>query len=88
MKILLTWLTLKVLTGTMMLRLFGGWWCLFAIYLFSGEVTIQIFYPLKKESKSKNTTDCWTSLAVQWLRICLSMQGAWIQSLVQEDSIY
>ena len=23
---------------------------------------------------------------VQWLRICLPMQGTWVQSLVQEDS--
>ena len=27
----------------------------------------------------------WTSLVVQWLRICLPMQGTWVQSLVQED---
>ena len=26
------------------------------------------------------------SLVVQWLRICLSMQRVWVQSLVQEDS--
>ena len=25
------------------------------------------------------------SLMVQWLRICLAMQGTWVQSLVQED---
>ena len=25
------------------------------------------------------------SLVVQWLRICLPMQGTWVQSLVQED---
>ena len=28
----------------------------------------------------------WTSLIVQWLRICLPMQEMWVQSLVQEDS--
>ena len=27
-----------------------------------------------------------TSLVVQWLRICLPVQGTWVQSLVQEDS--
>ena len=27
-----------------------------------------------------------TSLVVQWLRICLPIQGTWVQSLVQEDS--
>ena len=26
-----------------------------------------------------------TSLVAQWLRICLPMQGAWVQSLVRED---
>ena len=26
-----------------------------------------------------------TSLEVQWLRVCLPVQGTWIQSLVQED---
>ena len=26
-----------------------------------------------------------TSLLAQWLRICLPMQGTWVQSLVQED---
>ena len=25
-----------------------------------------------------------TSLAVQWLRLCLPMQGVWVQSLVKE----
>ena len=28
---------------------------------------------------------CGLSLVVQWLRICLSMQVTWVQSLVQED---
>ena len=28
-----------------------------------------------------------TSLAAQWLRICLPMQGTWVQALVQEDPI-
>ena len=27
-----------------------------------------------------------TSLAIQWLRICLPIQGTWVPSLVQEDS--
>ena len=26
-----------------------------------------------------------TSLVVQWLRICLPMQGTWVRSLVWED---
>ena len=29
-----------------------------------------------------------TFLVVQWLRICLPMQGTWVCSLVQEDSTY
>ena len=28
----------------------------------------------------------WTSLVVQWIRICLPMQGTWVWSLVWEDS--
>ena len=28
-----------------------------------------------------------TSLVVQWIRICLPMQGTWVRSLVWEDSI-
>ena len=28
----------------------------------------------------------WTSLAAQWIRICLPMQGTWVQPLDQEDS--
>ena len=28
-----------------------------------------------------------TSLAVQWLRICLASQGTWVQSLVRETKI-
>ena len=27
----------------------------------------------------------WTSLVAQWLRICLPMQGTWVQALVPED---
>ena len=42
-------------------------------------------------------TQCWgegtirkcislgASLVAQWLRICLAMQGTWVQSLLQED---
>ena len=26
-----------------------------------------------------------TSLVVQWLRICLQMQGIWVRALVRED---
>ena len=39
-----------------------------------GIVTLQI--------DIKNT---WASLVVQWLRICLSMQGTWVRALVWED---
>ena len=28
----------------------------------------------------------WTSLVAQWIRICLPVQGTWVQSLVWEDS--
>ena len=29
----------------------------------------------------------WTSLVVQWLRVCLPMWEIWVQLLVQEDSM-
>ena len=29
-----------------------------------------------------------TSLVVHWLRICLAMQGTWVQSLVRECPIF
>ena len=28
----------------------------------------------------------WASLVVQWLGICLPVQGTWVQALVREDS--
>ena len=31
------------------------------------------------------TTQIWTSLVVQWLKICLPIQGTWVRSLVWED---
>ena len=34
--------------------------------------------------KKKKITQ--TSLVVQWLRICLPMEGTWVQPLMQEDS--
>ena len=34
------------------------------------------------EGKNKKV---WASLVVQWLRICLAMQGIWVWSLVWED---
>ena len=30
-------------------------------------------------------TEHWASLVVQWLRICLPMQGTWVRALVWED---
>ena len=38
----------------------------------------------KADSLIKKCTNG-TSLVVQWLRICLAMQGTWVRSLVQED---
>ena len=33
-----------------------------------------------------NKDSAQTSLVVQWIRICLPMQGTWVQFLVREDS--
>ena len=38
-------------------------------------------------SKHKQRRQVGTSLVVLWLRMCLPMQGTWVQSLVREDSI-
>ena len=37
----------------------------------------------QKEGDNKNQRG--TSVVVQWLRICLPMQGTWVPALVQED---
>ena len=33
---------------------------------------------------TKKNTDIHTSLVAQWIRICLPMQGTWVQTLVRE----
>ena len=38
--------------------------------------------------KCKTKNKIRTSLVVQWLRICLPMQGTQVQSLTQEDLAY
>ena len=42
---------------------------------------------IKKKKKPNNSIKKWagTSLVVQWLRICLPMQGTRVQALVWED---
>ena len=43
-------------------------------------------YSLSKGSESLGSKVCSrTSLVAQWLRICMSMQGTWAPSLLQED---
>ena len=39
----------------------------------------------KKNLRFKQNICRGTSMVVQWLRVCLSMQGTWVQSLVWED---
>ena len=36
-------------------------------------------------SKKLKLISLGTSLVAQWLRICLTMQGTWVQTLVLED---
>ena len=45
--------------------------------------TCEIEGSVKELTKSENSL-CGTPLAVQWLRICLTMQEAWVRSLVRE----
>ena len=33
-----------------------------------------------------NNIQCWSSLVVQWLRICLPMQGTWVWFLVRNST--
>ena len=40
----------------------------------------------KRKLKKKKTGRSETSMVVQWLRVCLPMQGTWVQSWVREDS--
>ena len=42
-------------------------------------------FPRLLMSINQNETN-WISLVVQWIRMCLPMQGTWVQSLAQEDS--
>ena len=48
------------------------------------------FMKLKLSLESDICQKLWVgaSLVVQWLRICLAMQGTWVWSLVQEDPTY
>ena len=48
----------------------------FITFLFMGTVLL-LFFHFKKWG--------WASLVVQWLRICLPMQGTWVRALVWED---
>ena len=36
------------------------------------------------QKKKKKIQQEGTSLVIQWLRICLAMQGMWVRSLVRE----
>ena len=45
---------------------------------------IIIFVELNSRRKAIKKQISRTSLMIQWLRICLPMQGTWVQSLVQE----
>ena len=34
---------------------------------------------------SVKKSHCWTSLVVQWIRICLPVQGTWVRPLIWDD---
>ena len=46
-------------------------------------LTHKIMATIVKKAKQKQTLRA--SLVVQWLRICLPMQGTWVRALVWED---
>ena len=44
------------------------------------------FGRLPKDTRKRFIKESWgASLVVQWLRICLPMQGTWVRALVWED---
>ena len=47
------------------------------------DLEIIILSEVSQTEKDKHHTR--TSLAAQWLRICLPLQGKWVRSLVHED---
>ena len=55
----------------------GAWWA--AVYGVAQSRT-----RLKQLSSSNSSSR--TSLVVQWLRVCLPMQGIWVWFMVQEDT--
>ena len=82
-------------------RLKADWWLPAAGGTASGEwllIDAEFLYGIMKMSWNwivviaaqlcKFTKNHWigTSLVAQWIRMCLPMQGTWVQSLVQEDS--
>ena len=57
-------------------------WKMLAFTISEETIEGQIKGPREAHQKTEEI-----SLVVQRLRVCLSMQGTWIQSLVREDSI-
>ena len=52
-----------------------------------GKNEVNVIYRKRKVKRECHTKpSAQTSFVVQWLGICLVMQGIWIQSLIQEDS--
>ena len=50
----------------------------------STDEWIKMWYIYNRILAIKNN-EIWASLVAQWLRICLPMQGTWVQALVWED---
>ena len=49
-------------------------------------IHVSIWDKYHKDNVERNLkSSCRTSLVIQWIRICLPMQGTWVWSLVQED---
>ena len=59
---------------------------LFIYYVDSKEWSKWTYLKNRTDSQTSKT-NVWASLVVQWLRICLPMQGSWVQPLVWEDPI-
>ena len=51
----------------------------------SSDVTLRISFEKHRQVVTLKCSEKGTSLVVQWLRICLPMQGTQVRSLVRED---
>ena len=55
------------------------------MWLTADNISHVVLIAVSEMLEDVNTTGT-NALVVQWLRVCLPMQGTWVRSLVREDS--